>query len=161
MIQNPAYYRDLLNQILHEDDDDDIPNPPSRSEIKRQQFLRNHKSVKFFCGLDDDEENVVFTTDKIAYPLSDGHTVMYLVARTYNSTVIASVQPTYSEHDHPYHSPDAYVYEEIEKLWTFLGFDVKILGILDEPGNLYFDADISPETEEIWRKIAKKQTNNA
>jgi hypothetical protein len=158
MIQNPAYYRDLLNQILHEDDDDDIPNPPSRSEIKWQQFLRNHKSVKFTCELDDDD--VVFTADNIAYPLSDGHTVMSLFARTNNSTVIAYVQPPYSEHDHPYHSPDAYVYEEIEKLWTFLGFDVWILGILDGvyDGGLYFDADISLETEKIWRKMAKEQS---
>ena len=40
MINDPAYYRDLLNRILTEEEDDDIPHPPSRQEIKLQQFKR-------------------------------------------------------------------------------------------------------------------------
>jgi hypothetical protein len=35
-----AYYRDIINRILTENDDDDIPMPPSRKDLKKQQFLR-------------------------------------------------------------------------------------------------------------------------
>jgi hypothetical protein len=37
-MHDPAYYRDLIEKLLCEDDD--IPNPPSRKDIKKNQFLR-------------------------------------------------------------------------------------------------------------------------
>jgi hypothetical protein len=44
MIKDPAYYRDLLLALLNEDEDDDIPNPPSRTDIKMMQKQRDWMS---------------------------------------------------------------------------------------------------------------------
>jgi hypothetical protein len=163
MIQNPAYYRDLLNQILHEDDDDDIPNPPSRSEIKSQQFLRRvaSKDVKYTCTIEDND--VSFHMEDVSYGLPDGHIVVSLFASTRANMASATVEPPYLDMDnHPY--PDTAVEAEITHIFTIMGFDVQV-GFsehgMQDGSYLHFDADISPETEEIWRKIAEEQANNA
>jgi hypothetical protein len=40
-MQDPKYFKDIICKILNEGfDDDDIPAPPSRKDIKKQQFLR-------------------------------------------------------------------------------------------------------------------------
>jgi hypothetical protein len=42
-MKDPSYYRDILNKILQEDED--IPLPPSRFEIKRDQFIHSLSGV--------------------------------------------------------------------------------------------------------------------
>jgi len=47
-MNEPAYYRDLLNRILAETDDDDIPAPPQIKDLKSYQqkrdWMRKHPS---------------------------------------------------------------------------------------------------------------------
>jgi hypothetical protein len=47
MIKDPSYYRDILNRILTEDDEDDIPYPPSREELTKNKWRRVFLSKKY------------------------------------------------------------------------------------------------------------------
>jgi hypothetical protein len=74
MIQDPAYYRDLLYQILQESEDD-IPAPPTRKELIKNKFYRDvsfssiHREL--WLGLD------WFADDHISVEINlGGHAVL-------------------------------------------------------------------------------------
>jgi hypothetical protein len=46
MIKDPGYYRDLLNQILQEEED--IPDPPTRKELYLNKFYRSMREKKLY-----------------------------------------------------------------------------------------------------------------